>query len=65
MQQKKDERLVTLLGTRSQTNPWMEHTGWDHHLFRFEKAQLKDSLYPIEAPKEGLSATETALQKAC
>jgi superfamily II DNA helicase RecQ len=65
MQQKKDERLVTLLSTRSQANPWMEHTGWDHHLFGFEKAQLKDSLYPIEAPKEGLSATETALQKAC
>jgi hypothetical protein len=43
----------------------MEHTRWDYHLFGFEKAQLKDSLYPIEAPKEGLSATETALQKAC
>jgi hypothetical protein len=43
----------------------MEHTGWDYYLFRFKKAQLKDSLYPIEAPKEGLSATETALQKAC
>ena len=65
IQQKKDERVVTLLNTRSQANPWIEHTGWDYYLHRFEKAQLKDSLYPMETPNEGLSTTEIALQKAC
>lgn len=65
LQQRKGDRVVTLLTARTQANPWLEHTGWDRHLYGLERAQLKDSLYPLAGPEEELAATEIALQKAC
>jgi len=65
LQQRKDNRIVTLLTAGTQANPWMEHTGWDRHLCGLERVQLKNSLYPLAGPEEELTATEIALQKAC
>lgn len=73
--QARDQRVVTLLSTRTQANPWMTHTSWDSHLYGFQRSDLKESLYPASpgspASPSSLgqpqheSNTEAALERAC
>ena len=64
-------RKVNVSDVRSEMDPWLEHTGWAHHLAGFEKEELRSSLSAapkLEADERGIERVdeeEEAIERAC
>jgi hypothetical protein len=64
-------RKVNVSNVRSEMDPWLEHTGWAHHLTGFGKEELRASLNAApkpEASERGIQSVveeEMAIERAC